>query len=73
MTPNTERVIYLELTYPIYSENWFVSAYDEVFINLQEPVFSQNRLYAAAQGYHINRNITTQVGYLKNHFTGKEL
>ena len=59
----------LRLTYPL-SENWFVSAYDEVFINLQEPVFSQNRLYTAP-GYHINKNITTQVGYLKNHFTGK--
>ena len=59
----------LRLTYPL-SENWFVSAYDEVFINLQEPVFSQNRLYTAL-GYHINKNITTQVGYLKNHFTGK--
>lgn len=59
----------LRLTYPL-NENWFVSAYDEVFINLQEPVFSQNRLYTAL-GYHINKNITTQVGYLKNHFTGK--
>ena len=64
------RVRYLlRVSYPIY-KNWFVSAYDEVFINLKEPVFSQNRLYAAV-GYHLNSNITTQVGYLKNHFTGK--
>ena len=64
------RVRYLlRLTYPL-SENWFVSVYDEVFINLQEPVFSQNRLYAAL-GYHLNSSVTTQVGYLKNHFTGK--
>ena len=59
----------LRVSYPI-DKNWFVSAYDEIFINLQEPVFSQNRLYTAV-GYHINNNITTQVGYLKNHFTGK--
>lgn len=59
----------LRVSYPI-DKNWFVSAYDEIFINLQEPVFSQNRLYIAL-GYHINNNITTQVGYLKNHFTGK--
>ena len=64
------RVRYLlRVSYPIY-KNWFVSAYDEVFINLKEPVFSQNRLYAAV-GYHLNSNITAQVGYLKNHFTGK--
>ena len=50
MTRNIERVIYLES--PTLLKNWFVSAYDEVFINLQEPVFSQNRLYAAV-GYHI--------------------
>jgi hypothetical protein len=64
------RVRYLlRVSYPIY-KNWFISAYDEIFINLKEPVFSQNRLYAAV-GYHLNSNITTQVGYLKNHFTGK--
>ena len=68
---NTQyRARYLvRITYPI-TETWFISAYDEVFINLQEPVFSQNRLYAAL-GYVINKNIATQVGYLKNHFTGK--
>ena len=59
----------LRLTYPI-TNKWFVSAYDEIFINLQEPLFSQNRLYAAV-GYTFNKNITTQVGYLKNHFTGR--
>ena len=68
---NTQyRTRYLvRITSPI-TETWFISAYDEVFINLQEPVFSQNRLYAAL-GYVINKNIVTQVGYLKNHFTGK--
>ena len=64
------RVRYLlRVSYPIY-KNWFVSAYDEVLINLKEPIFSHNRLYAAV-GYHLNSDITAQVGYLKNHFTGK--
>ena len=41
------RVRYLlRLTYPI-NDNWYVSAYDEVFINLEEPIFGQNRLYGA--------------------------
>lgn len=58
----------LRLTYPI-TDTWYVSAYDEVFINLQEPIFSQNRLYAAV-GYKLSKNLRSEFGYLKNHFTG---
>lgn len=57
----------LQLTYPI-TEHWFINAYDEVFINLQEPIFGQNRLYGAL-GYKCNADLTIQLGYLKNHFT----
>lgn len=58
----------LRLTYPI-NEKWYLSAYDEVFINLQEPLFGQNRLYGSI-GYKWAKNIRTEIGYLKNHFTG---
>lgn len=58
----------LRLTYPLGSE-WFLTAYDEIFINLQEPLFGQNRLYAAV-GYKLNSAISLEMGYLKNHFTG---
>ncbi len=58
----------LQLTYPI-NEKWFLNAYDEVFINLQEPIFGQNRLYGAI-GYNVQSNFSVQLGYLKNHFTG---
>ncbi|GAA4276200.1 DUF2490 domain-containing protein [Aquimarina mytili] len=58
----------LQLTYPI-NDKWFLNAYDEVFINLQEPIFGQNRLYGAI-GYNIKSNFNVQFGYLKNHFTG---
>ena len=58
----------LRVTYPI-NEKWFLTAYDEVFLNLQEPIFGQNRLYGAV-GYKFSNTISTQVGYLKNHFTG---
>lgn len=58
----------LQLTYPI-NDKWFLNAYDEVFINLQEPIFGQNRLYGAV-GYNIKSNLSVQFGYLKNHFTG---
>ena len=58
----------LRVTYPL-NETWFLTAYDELFINLQEPLFGQNRLYGAV-GYNVNKNIALQFGYLKNHFTG---
>ncbi len=58
----------LQLTYPI-NDTWFLNAYDEVFINLQEPVFGQNRLYGAI-GYNVKSNFSVQLGYIKNHFTG---
>ncbi|MEW7291455.1 DUF2490 domain-containing protein [Aquimarina sp. 2304DJ70-9] len=58
----------LQLTYPI-NEKWFLNVYDEVFINLQEPIFGQNRLYGAI-GYTVKSNFSIQLGYLKNHFTG---
>ncbi|WP_405207537.1 DUF2490 domain-containing protein [Aquimarina sp. LLG6339-5] len=58
----------LQLTYPL-NEKWFINVYDEVFINLQEPIFGQNRLYGAV-GYNVKSNFSIQFGYLKNHFTG---
>ncbi len=59
---------FLRVTYPL-SEKWFLTAYDEIFINLQEPLFGQNRLYGAL-GYQVNKGVALQAGYLKNHFTG---
>jgi len=61
---------FLKATYPI-GEKWYLAAYDEIFINLQEPLFGQNRLYGAI-GHKLNDNIKIEVGYLRNHFTEKE-
>jgi hypothetical protein len=58
----------LRISYPL-DATWFLTAYDEVFINLQEPIFGQNRLYGAL-GYKASEKISLQLGYLKNHFTG---
>jgi hypothetical protein len=60
---------FLRVTYPL-SEAWFLTVYDEIFINLQEPIFGQNRLYGAV-GYNVNKDIALQFGYLKNHFAVK--
>ncbi|MEM7186559.1 MAG: DUF2490 domain-containing protein [Bacteroidota bacterium] len=59
---------FLRVTYPL-GPSWFLTAYEEVFINLQEPIFGQNRLYAAV-GYKVCESVSLQAGYLKNHFTG---
>lgn len=59
----------LQVTYPL-NENWFLNFYDEIFINLQDPLFGQNRLYGAL-GYKVNSDLSLQLGYLKNHFTGR--
>lgn len=61
------RVRYrLQLTLPL-TNTFFLNFYDEIFINLQNQAFDQNRLYAAV-GVHITENSSVQIGYLKNHF-----
>ncbi|QBA64479.1 DUF2490 domain-containing protein [Muriicola soli] len=56
----------LQLTLPL-TDTFFVNAYDEVFLNLQDDIFGQNRLYFAF-GINITENSNLQIGYLKNHF-----
>ncbi len=57
----------LQVTLPL-TDTFFVNVYDEVFLNLQDQVFGQNRLYMAL-GVHITENSSLQIGYLKNHFS----
>ena len=56
----------LQLTLPL-TDTFFINFYDEIFINLQDNLFDQNRLYAAL-GVRITENSSIQIGYLKNHF-----
>lgn len=58
----------LQLTLPL-SSVFFLNFYDEVFLNLQDEVFGQNRAYAAL-GLRLSPIATLQLGYLKNHFPG---
>tara|TARA_R110002050_G_scaffold100580_1_gene208170 strand:- start:119713 stop:120387 length:675 start_codon:yes stop_codon:yes gene_type:complete len=57
----------LQVTLPL-TDIFFLNFYDEIFINLQNEAFGQNRLYAAL-GVHVTENLSLQTGYLKNHFT----
>ena len=43
----------------------FLSLYDEVFLNVTDTPFDQNRLFAAL-GYKINKNLSLQAGYLRH-------
>lgn len=56
---------FLRLTYPL-SDILYLTAYDEVFLNLQGDTFGQNRIYGAL-GYKFNKNVRSEVGFLKNH------
>ncbi len=56
----------LQLTLPL-TDTFFLNFYDEVFLNLQNTAFDQNRLYGAL-GVHLTENSSVQIGYLKNHF-----
>ncbi|MBC6996882.1 DUF2490 domain-containing protein [Cytophaga sp. FL35] len=56
----------LQVTLPL-TDTFFLNFYDEIFLNLQDEVFGQNRLYGAL-GINVTHNLSTQIGYLKNHF-----
>lgn len=56
----------LQVTLPL-SAIFFLNFYDEIFLNLQNEVFGQNRLYGAF-GANVTDNLSVQAGYLKNHF-----
>ena len=43
----------------------FLSFYDEIFLNLSETPFDQNRLFGAI-GFQLNKNMNIQAGYLRH-------
>lgn len=57
----------IQVTLPL-TNTFFLNFYDELFINLQDDLFGQNRLYGAV-GIHITENSSMQIGYLRNQFT----
>jgi hypothetical protein len=55
-----------KVEHPLY-RNLYLSAFNEIFINVGKPYFNQNRA-ALALGYHLNPNLRIELGYLKLHF-----
>lgn len=56
----------LQMTLPL-TNTFYLNFYDELFINLQDDLFGQNRLYAAV-GVNVTENSSVQLGYLRNQF-----
>ncbi len=49
------------------NNNFYFSAYNEIFLNTESSVFDRNRLYGGL-GYHINKNIRLEAGYMNQFF-----
>ncbi|NVN18615.1 DUF2490 domain-containing protein [Muricauda sp. HICW] len=56
----------IQMTLPL-TNTFFLNFYDELFINLQDDLFGQNRLYGAV-GVNVTENTSVQLGYLRNQF-----
>lgn len=56
----------IQMTLPL-TNTFFLNFYDELFINLQDDLFGQNRLYGAL-GLNVTENSSIQIGYLRNQF-----
>lgn len=53
----------------IQPKTWFLSVFDEVFINNESPFLEQNRIFFGA-GYELNKNLTFLGGYINRFDNG---
>ncbi|WP_445731926.1 DUF2490 domain-containing protein [Mariniflexile sp.] len=49
------------------TNKWYLSAYNEIFLNTKTAIFDRNRLYGG-MGYHINKSIKIEAGYMNQFF-----
>jgi len=49
------------------NNKYYVSAYNEIFINTKSSVFDRNRVYAGI-GFNINANVRIEAGYMNQFF-----
>lgn len=64
---------FLALNIPINNKElidktWYVSTYNEIFLNTENPIFDRNRLYGGL-GYGLNRNLRFEIGYMNQIFS----
>lgn len=61
---------FLGLNFPLSkkeSNKYYLSAYNEIFLNTESSIFDRNRLYGGI-GYGINKSIRIEVGYMNQFF-----
>jgi len=46
---------------------WYMSSYNEIFLNTKSSIFDRNRLYGGI-GYRLNQNIRFELGYMNQFF-----
>ena len=56
----------LQVTHPL-GANFYIKVFDEVFLNLEQTIFNQNRLHGGI-GYTFSPDFKVELGYVKNHF-----
>lgn len=49
------------------TSNYYVSAYNEIFLNTKSAIFDRNRLYGGI-GYQLNKNLKIEAGYMNQFF-----
>jgi len=47
--------------------NFYLSIYNEIFLNTESPIFDRNRLYGGL-GYQISKNVKLEAGYMNQFF-----
>ncbi len=63
---------FLGLNIPLMKEgdenkNFYISAYNEIFLNTESSIFDRNRVYGGL-GYHFNKTIRVELGYMNQLF-----
>lgn len=51
----------------VISKTWYISAYNEIFLNTESAVFDRNRIYGGL-GYKLNPNLNLEIGYMNQLF-----
>lgn len=64
---------FLSLKVPIFKneegefDKWYLSSYNEIFLNTESSIFDRNRLYGGL-GYRLNKKIRFELGYMDQFF-----
>ncbi len=58
---------FLGVNLPIHNSKYYLSAYNELFLNGESAVFDRNRIYGGL-GYQLKQNIKLELGYMSQVF-----